>query len=260
MTAPAGDPDVDVHVYVVPSAPETPGDCRDIAAVAADRRAFALCDGASSAYRAGDWAGLLSGSFSLDDPGAEPESVLPWLDACRGWWNDQAAARPASGGAVGQQFFQANAVARGSASTFLGVRLRWAAEGWQYTAAAVGDTCLFHVRGGHLLHAFPVTSAAAFDDRPDLVLTREEADGADASRLRTSRQTVRPGDELHLVTDALAQLLLTHGTPDAPDAALWWHVMGRLGAADFDRMVTRLRQTGEIETDDTTLVRVRFRS
>jgi len=260
MTGQDSDPDVAVHVYVVPSAPETPHECRDVPAVAADRRTFALCDGASAAYRAGDWAHLLAAHFVTDPPAVDEASMRLWLSERRAHWNDETAERPAGDGAVGRQFFRANAVARGSAATFMGVRLSWAAEGWRYAAVAVGDTCLFHVRDGRLLTAFPVTHPASFDDHPDLVGTREPPQAPPPSWLRTTGTQVWPGDELHLVTDALAKVLLTHAVPDAPDAAVWWHVMSNANAGDFARLVRRLRESRQIETDDTTLVRVLFRS
>jgi hypothetical protein len=39
----------------------------------------------------------------------------------------------------------------------------------RWHSAALGDTCLFHVRGGQLEVAFPLTQSSDFDTSPSLL-------------------------------------------------------------------------------------------
>ncbi|MGW1322843.1 hypothetical protein ACWD64_09980 [Streptomyces antibioticus] len=262
---------VDVHVYRVPATPECPEEWRDAVAVSGDRRAFALCDGASSAFRAGPWARLLAREYVTEGPDHSPESLVHWVDRCREKWSEREAERrkgnaaAAVMGADGQEthrrpadFWLEDAEARGVAkATFLGMRLRPAPEGWSFEAVAVGDSCLLHLRGDALLRAFPLGDAALFGSHPDLL---SAAEPLAADRIHHYRGRLDGQDTVLLVSDALAETLLTHGhTGAGPGAAAWWQVVRQVDEPAFERLVTELRAARAIERDDTTMIRIRPR-
>ncbi|MGH3697367.1 MAG: hypothetical protein ACRDRX_25845 [Pseudonocardiaceae bacterium] len=94
-------------------------------------------------------------------------------------------------------WWQAEKLARGAQATVLAAQ---ASEDGTWRAAAVGDSCLFHCRGDDVLGTFPVTSAAAFDSRPDLVVSTR----VELCRPRSVAGRFVRGDLLVLTTDALA--------------------------------------------------------
>ncbi|MFF3936902.1 hypothetical protein [Streptomyces phaeofaciens] len=261
---------VEVHVYRVPSAPDRPQEWRDAAAVTVDRRGFALCDGASTAYRAGPWSRLLAREYITEAPDHSREALPVWVDHCQQKWNEQEAerrhARAAAAAVPGAEdrdphrrawdFWVDDAESRGVAkATLLGMRLLPATEGWSFEAVAVGDTCLLHLRGDTLLHAFPLADASRFGSHPDLLSTDEHLDG---TRIHHYGGRLGPHDVVLLVTDALAEALLarTHAG-DGAEAAAWWRVVRRLDETSFERLVTGLRAARQIERDDTTMIRIR---
>src|SRR5207237_3291793 len=92
----------------------------------------------------------------------------------------------------------------GAFATFLGLVVEEA--GWH--ALAVGDSCLFQVRDGGLLRAFPLTRAADFGNSPHLVGSRAPGPGGTHPPGLRKQGDRRPGDRLWLMTDALAQWFL----------------------------------------------------
>ncbi|MFD5744000.1 hypothetical protein ACFXJM_24275 [Streptomyces massasporeus] len=260
---------LDVHVYRVPSMLERPQEWRDAAAVKGDRTAFALSDGASSAYRAGPWSRLLAERYLTEAPDHSAESLTAWAERCRDLWSaleeqrkkgraQAAAARPADEPPVHHRhrdFWLHDAEARSvAAATFLGTKVHRAPEGWSFEAVAVGDSCLLHVRENSLWHAFPLDDARQFGSHPDLLTAGAPLP---VDRIHHYREQLHEHDMVLLVSDALAEVLLAQGGPEAgADAARWWRVVRRLDETAFLRFVTGLRAARMIETDDTTMIRI----
>jgi hypothetical protein len=140
----------------------------------------------------------------------------------------------------------------GAFATFLGfkVRGRPGSNAGVWRAIAVGDACLFHIRGAKLRLAFPVAHSADFGNRPDLVRSRRAA--PDSSRRARGRW--QPEDRFLLMTDALAQWFLL-GVEEARDP------ISEIGAllaqppdqAGFAAWVTECRRSS-MRNDDVTLI------
>jgi len=119
-----------------------------------------------------------------------------------------------------------------------------------WEAAAVGDSCVFHLRGSHLHMAFPVADAAQFGSTPQLV-------GSTSSTIpepvRTSG-TAAPGDVLLCATDALAEWLLSQHqhTPHVP-----FEGVCTLRSDTFSGFVDRARASFGMENDDVAMIRCR---
>lgn len=73
-----------------------------------------------------------------------------------------------------------------------------------WRAVAIGDCCLFHVRHRELLTAFPLTKAAQFNNRPCLLSSRADGNGELSQHHLHQSGQWQEGDELFLMTDALA--------------------------------------------------------
>jgi hypothetical protein len=234
------------RTFRVPRRGHAVEECEDAAAVAPTNGRFAIADGAAESAESGLWARLLVDAF-VHDP---PETPWPiWLAPLQRRWAD-AVRRPAD--AEPLPWFLEGRYRDGAYSTFLGL----AFEGPRWFALALGDSCLFQVRGGRLEVAFPLDRSGQFDNNPWLVGSRAAPDEAPLRQTRHLAGDWRPGDRLFLMTDALSRWFLAAieagGQP--------WLPLDALFASDeddaFAAWVDRLRADRQLRNDDTTLVSI----
>ena len=219
------------------------------AAAPADRvsgrgQRLAVADGATSGFGSARWAQQLVAGFVGADRDAPPELVpgalRGWFEVMRARWHDD----PRLAGASELQKIKLAQV--GSFATFLGCEIT--GRGW--TAVALGDTVLFHVRAGRLVAQFPRMAAEDFGANPDGVSTRPETQAGTADRMLVARGDLADGDVLYLATDALAHWMVR------ADPGELWPVLAGLGHPDsFRALVADRRRSGELQNDDVTLLR-----
>lgn len=239
-----------VHAFGLARAPGDPSE--DAYAVDAAAGRIALADGASSAWRAGDWAAALVAAWVAAPPTpGRGRSGGGQQGALERWRARQAKAFTAQDAAlVDQPWFTAAAAARGAHAAFLGllidglddVRLRW-------RTSAVGDVCGFHVRDDRLLVATPLDAAGDFTSRPDLLSSLPEAG---TPSVVTEEGRLDADDMLVLASDALAGYLLRLDAAGEPV----WATVRRLDRGAFRTFVVAGVDAGLLERDDVTLVRV----
>jgi hypothetical protein len=218
--------------FLVPKVGNAPDECEDAAAGDADVGRFAVADGASESYAAGDWARLLANAFVATGPADD------WLKAPREAWQQEAA-----GGAV--SWYAEDKFARGGHATFLGVSARPADGGIEWDVIAAGDSCLLHVRDGQCIASFPLTRRSEFNGVPMLVNSR-----GGTPAWKTGGGILRPGEALLLATDALAQHLLESaeaGSFAGPG------LLGLEEEDDFAMWVAMAREAGQLRNDDVAL-------
>jgi len=215
----------------------------DAYAVDAVAGRIALADGASSAWRAGDWAAALAAAWVEDAPGAA-EPFGAWLEGPRAAFTAEDAAL------VDRPWFTAAAAARGAHTAFVGVVLEdLAGDAPRWRTSAVGDVCCFHVRDDRLLVATPLDAPDRFTSRPDLLSSLPDAD---VPEVVVGGGTLAAGDVLLLASDALAACLL--GLDAAGERV--WAMARRLDVATFRAFAAASIGAGLLERDDVTLVRV----
>jgi hypothetical protein len=198
---------------------------------------FAVADGASESAFAGIWARILVKGF-VQVSG----SWSDWLPAARKRWRTKIEGRELP-------WYAESKFNEGAFATLLGVSFekdRWQAE-------AMGDSCLFQVRGQECRVSFPLQQASEFGNRPHLLGSRARG----TTQLRTKRQHLQadwhPGDILFLMTDALAQWFLSR----LEQRLQPWKDWQDLGTPEqFTAWVDRTRRTGELRNDDVTLLRI----
>jgi hypothetical protein len=236
------------HPLRVPRRGHAPEECQDAVAGAPERGRFAVADGASESADAGLWARLLAEDFVASP--ARHLAWASWLPPLQARWAAEAAALPA-GGAL--PWYLEERAREGAFATFLGVLV----EDSVWHAQAVGDSCLFQLRGGALLRAFPLQRGEEFGSTPWLIGSRPpgaEVAGAHGQRAEGEWQA---GDRLWLMTDALAQWFLRQ----AEEGGRPWEALARLlaeAAPDeaFTAWVGGLRAQGQLRNDDVTLAAV----
>ncbi len=202
------------------------------------RGRWALCDGASEGWDSGRWAAALARALVLGGPNAEAVAR-----ARRDF--GQSAAGP-------RDWLAERARARGSWSTALLVEI--GRGGRSLRASAIGDSCLFVLDGLELAASFPLETAAAFSNTPDLVADRATPDGDEPPRFRSAVFALaalrRPA--LLLATDALAAHLLS-----SEDRRGLLRFLVSATMADFEAWARREMADGRLRRDDLSLLWIR---
>lgn len=226
------------HIIAFVKAGHAKGEYEDAYALATDEwpvRAT-VTDGATESAFAGSWARTLAKGY-VNDPDAmtDPEA---WLGACRSEW--------ASGMRAADAPLPWYAIAKaeeGAHAAFLGCCVQYDGT---YTAHAVGDCCLVHLRDNVLHRAWPIADPDAFTHHPPLLSSRPDAAVPD---VHVTTGEVKPGDRLWLATDAVAAYLLR------PHRAAR---LARTPPEGRDVMLRAAQTDGDLRNDDSTLLMLSF--
>jgi hypothetical protein len=180
------------------------GENEDATAADPKRVRFALADGATEGWQSGVWANYLAQAY-IEQPPC-PADFTEWLAKLRNGWKPPAPPREVWYTEVKQE--------QGSFATLLGLELRRSSDsyGLVWKAVAVGDSCLFVVRGESFDVVFPLTSADEFDNQPPLVPSSVEQTCPEPEWLAGRSE---PGDLFLLTTDAVARCILQSGSSSA---------------------------------------------
>lgn len=217
----------------------------DAFAIADDRAVIA--DGASQGIFAKVWADLLARRFLDVDPDlAAPDPSAGWLPEARSEW------RVTFGYDSLHPMQQDKVDDTGAAATLAALCVRQAENGHRWRAAALGDSCLFWIRGGRVLATFPLCRSADFGIAPDLVPTVKRF--APQVRFVTAEGVGKPGDLYGLATDAVAQHLLQSLETEQP---IDWQRLWDMDDNQWRMELQRLRAQRRIVNDDSTLVLMR---
>lgn len=125
--------------------------------------------------------------------------------------------------------------------------------GGSWRALAVGDSCVFQVRGDTLVAVGPLCKAEQFNNSPYLLAskaTQHIRRGDEQMTIISGRW--QPGDTFLLASDAISQWLLAEHEAGRPP----WSMLRALGPQTFARFVEKLRAGGALHNDDTTLMRI----
>lgn len=215
------------------------------------RGVAAAADGVASSLFSGSWARILVQAVVKDPPAIDdPPSFAPWLAKHREAW--LAGVDPSTLAWHQKPKFQDGAFA-----TLLWLEMivteksdAEATGEFQYFAYAVGDTCLFHVRGDRLLRSFPLTKSEEFDNDP-LVIGSVDKKKDHLVEFLSASDYCQTGDLLAICTDAVAaHLLHAMEQGEVPDWAGYW----TFSENDWREAIAELRQRQAIRHDDSTLV------
>ncbi len=208
-------------------------------AVECNRSEFrcAVADGASESAFSGLWAQLLVRSFGRRRMRLGRLSKL---------WERAVGNRP-------RPWYLDKKMKNGAHAAFMGLHLR---EG-RWGALAVGDSCIFHVREDELLAVGPIDRAEHFNNSPMLISSKtQEPIRRRSGHVAMMHGLWEPGDVFYLVTDAMAQWLLSELEAQRPP----WEPLRDLCADDdetlYSRLVAELRANHGLHNDDTTLLQV----
>jgi hypothetical protein len=234
--------------FRVPRHGQSLDDCEDFAAVDPQGGRFAVADGASESWQGGLWARLLVEDF-VRGPSSASGTWVEGLGSIQDRWAEAAPSREISS----PPWWLEDRLRRGAFATFLGLELQLGeGSSWRWRALALGDSCLFQVRGGELLVSFPVTRADDFGNSPWLLGSRTPA-----HEPVHAEGEGRAGDRFWLMTDALGQWFLRGIESGArPWEELHPFLDGENIDGRFQEWVEERRRDRRLRDDDVTLIAV----
>jgi hypothetical protein len=144
--------------------------------------------------------------------------------------------------------------------------LNWESSESEYGtwhAEAIGDSCLFQVRGDHILTKFPIQASQDFTNSPVLLSAKPGKDSALGS-LVSARGEWQCGDHFYLMTDAVAawffRAIERHEAPweiiRDLDNEPYQPVAAQSDMKSFREWVETARRQGLMRNDDVTLYRI----
>lgn len=209
----------------------------------------AIADGATEASFSGLWAGLLVQAFGRGRlrPGRLADALAPLRST---WWSE-VRRKPLP-------WYAEEKLSSGAFSSLLGITLTESADGGgvRWSALAVGDSCLFVVRLGQLISSFPIESSEDFDRSPYLIPSACTPDSGLEAMLRCESGPFLPGDDLYLMTDALACWFLAR----QEEGGKPWVTLGGAGGLpvqeDFAACIADERVEHRLRNDDVTMLQL----
>jgi len=207
------------------------------------RRAFArsaircaVADGATEASFSGVWARLLVESYRR----GALRTDLAALPLLQRRWREHVASKSLP-------WYAEEKARLGAFSSLLGITV----ENGYWQAMAVGDSCLFHVRDGAVLTAFPIEHSDDLSAAPHLISSLPANNKLLTGHLRIAQGTAETGDTLYVMTDALAGWFLRRVEDGHP-----LHELAELHPRTFPAWLDTQRANRSIRNDDTTVIRI----
>ena len=211
---------------------------------------IALADGASESAFAREWARILTDRFITNPPnicGPVERSLTEWLEPCQEEWNRLVPWEriPWHGEAKTRA---------GSLATLLGLTIgkgsnRSNTLSWR--AIAVGDSCLFIVRGGEMALSFPLEDSSQFNNAPALICSNSNNNGGLWERVSQTSGDCVSGDLIILASDALSQWMLDRA---ADGGKPWEDLLLLYSDGRLEQWINDSRDRRLIQNDDTSLI------
>lgn len=235
-----------------------------------------ISDGASESMFARRWSGMIAwrvarGSYHMPDtltgPGASFRHCITQLAGrWRNWVSSYIEQRVSEGRPL--QWYEEAKLSSGAAATLLALRLDYGYakqvhEGEQdgfWNAAALGDSCVFQVRGHQIISYFPIMSSADFGITPSLLGSNTNPDLV-CRRTLFYNGSFKGGDEFFLMTDALAAWFLSAVETSSPSELegtldqlrAFSHTGSR---STFATWLSSLRMANALQNDDITFMHI----
>jgi len=227
-------------------------------------RRFAIADGATESSFSDRWAQILVQGFTalpLCQYPSSSQDLQNWLKPLQRNWNKsidweklpwfsvEKAKMGAFSSLLGLVFIHNECIKPKSSANITDE------DFCHWYAVAIGDSCLFQVRNGVLLVAFPIKCSERFNNRPFLLSSDPSMNQNVRKQFRFDEGNCQSGDTFFLATDALAQWILTqHESGNKP-----WKILCAMDKEEaFADMIADLRQNNSIKNDDVTLLIVHF--
>jgi hypothetical protein len=241
-----------VRKVLLPKREHDLSECEDAFAINMVTNRFAIADGATEAFDAAGWAQRLAGNWVEATDLLTPEDFWTWLENEGQTHND-------SWSELDLPWYSAEKRREGSFAAFVGVEVELPLESPRWTAIALGDSCLVHSRGGVVQTMFPVSNSADFGSAPILAPSCTAANLHARSAVATKHGEMTAGDELLLLSDALAAWYLKLNEQRDKETKFEFERLLQGGNdSAISNYFERQRSTGRLKDDDIAIVTIEF--
>lgn len=235
--------------FVLPKEGAGEEECEDAVGACDEAGAYAVADGAAEAFDARSWAALLAAEWVKARPAPSgPEEFGAWLagqgERLHATWGERAL-----------PWYAEEKRRAGSFAAFVGLSFG-GGEGRRWRAVALGDSCLFQLRGPSLVASLPLESHEQFNAHPPLAPSSKRLLEAALGRAVYGRGEAAPGDLFLLMSDALSAWFLESRARGR--AALDEFASLTAGAENgaLAELLRREREAGRLRDDDAALARI----
>lgn len=212
---------------------------------------YAIADGASESSFADIWADMLASGYcngKFNDKQIH-KSIAKLSKAWKGKLNTK-----------DLPWYAQEKLNNGAFSTLAGITFRLTdASSVAFDAVAIGDSCIFQIRGDKIIAFFPLGSVADFHNRPVLISSNAANNIHLKGFVKKWSGAAQAGDSFLLMTDALACWILTRYEEDI---SVIKKIHGLACEHDFIHLVQAERKliyrdgSFYLRNDDVTLIRV----
>jgi serine/threonine protein phosphatase PrpC len=213
---------------------------------------IAVADGATEGILGEIWSRMIVRSAGRLFPRLDLKSILN--NSYRAWQRYlQWKSRDGRSVTSLPKWLEEPAIEQGTFSTLIAFNI---SENQNWTAIAVGDSCLFQIREERMILSWPIQNSDEFSKRPYLLSTAESWNQEISNNSRQAHGYWQSDDKFFLMSDALACWFLRKCEQDEKP----WITLLNLGTEEvdgtFDLEVERWRDLDQMRNDDVTLIRL----
>jgi hypothetical protein len=157
------------------------------------------------------------------------------------------------------KWFAEEKVRLGAFSTLLGIKfitdLNNHADRFSFSAIAIGDSCLFHVRNNNLICSFPLTQSVEFSNSPLLISSNLNRNLHVWDEVKFLSNPWQLGDIFLLATDSLSHWLISQVENNLRPWEIFINICNEIHPEDvFSKWVHNQRVLSHLKNDDITLI------
>ena len=193
--------DLQLRQLLLPKLDHDASECEDAIAFDIQTARFAVTDGATEAFHAGQWA------RNLAEHWVRTESTLT-LEEFRKWVAAEGRELHDSWNGLSLSWYSEEKARNGSFAAFVGIELDLKTDTPSWKAIALGDSCLLHCRGEALLKSLPVSRSESFNSAPVLVASNSALHESTMQSVVVDSGICESGDVLFLMSDGAASWCL----------------------------------------------------
>jgi hypothetical protein len=207
---------------------------------------FAISDGATESSFSKEWSSLLVSEYNINPFGKN--NLRETLSKLSQKWHSKIDEKELP-------WYAQQKAEMGAFATFLGLKIE--KERQCFDVIAIGDCCLFLIRGDNLLFSFPASSLKDFSNTPNLLASNLKYQ-EDLNNIVHDHfsEALCPNDILLLATDAIAAWIFKQ----IEDNKKPWHILDKaLSKNIFEKWLDSERSGNKMKNDDVTLLIIKIR-
>ncbi len=217
----------------------------------AEAFSFAVADGATETSFSGLWAKMLVRAYCRGK--LVDKRLFKSLPNLQRRWLEHVSKTPLP-------WFAEEKLRSGAFSSIVGLTIMHITSRHEgvarWNALAIGDSCLFQVRGKNLITSFPFTNSEQFNSRPSLLSSNPIYNEEILNSSMQKSGSLVHEDTFYLMTDALACWFLRGVESNQRP----WEILRDFATSEetapFSDWIANLRKAHLIRNDDVTLLRV----